>query len=60
MLTIPHLNKGMTRERLGPIKDKGSVFFESGNVGEVLNQYVATVFTKKTDVKDNDIMVGVF
>lgn len=39
-------NEWVTRERFGPLEDKGGTLLESENVGEVLNKYFALKFPK--------------
>ncbi|XP_067904856.1 uncharacterized protein [Heterodontus francisci] len=44
-------NKRMTRVRVGPIRDSGgNLCLESEEVGEVLNEYFASVFTSERDL----------
>ena len=41
-------NKRMTRVRLGPVKDSsGNLCMESVEIGEVMNEYFSSVFTKE-------------
>jgi len=51
-------NKKITRERIGPLKDKGrKLCLEAENVGEILNEYFASVFTEQMNVEDSGICV---
>lgn len=45
-------NKTVTREKIGQLEDKGSKLL-SGDVGKVLNEYFASVFT----MEDSEIIV---
>eukprot|EP00061_Rhincodon_typus_P009965 g33867.t1 len=51
-------NKRITREKVGPLKDKGGTLcLEAENVGEILNEYSALVFTQEKDMEDSEICV---
>ena len=44
-------NKRVVREKVGPLRDKsGELCLEPKEVGEILNEYFASVFTKERDV----------
>eukprot|EP00061_Rhincodon_typus_P011433 g36429.t1 len=48
-------NKRTTREKVGPRKDKGgNLYLEAENVGEILNEYFASVFTQEKDMVDSE------
>eukprot|EP00061_Rhincodon_typus_P014606 g41725.t1 len=48
--------KRIAREKVEPLKDKGGkVYVEPQEVGEILNEYFVTVFTKKKDMTDVEL-----
>lgn len=48
----------VAREKVEPLKHKGgNLCLELQDVGEVLNQYFACVFTEEKDIEDNEIIV---
>ena len=48
-------NKRVARERVGPLKDKGgNQCVEPKEMGEVLNEYFASVFIKEKDLVDDE------
>eukprot|EP00061_Rhincodon_typus_P003901 g21251.t1 len=51
-------NKRITEEKVGPLKDKGeNLCLEAEDVGEILNEYIASVFTQEKDMEDGKICV---
>ncbi|PLS49478.1 hypothetical protein CYV29_15670, partial [Carnobacterium maltaromaticum] len=49
-------SKRVTRERIGPLKDKGGkLCVESEKMGEILNEYFASVFTEERDMTDVEV-----
>ena len=51
-------NKRVVREKVGPLRDKsGELCFEP-KVGEILNEYFASVFTKERDVLTGGVSEG--
>ena len=48
-------SKRVARERVGPLKDRGgNLCVEPEEMGEVLNEYFASVFTKEKDLVDDE------
>ena len=48
-------SKRVARERVGPLKDKGgNLCVEPEEMGEVLKEYFASVFTKEKDLVDDE------
>ncbi|MBB6725585.1 hypothetical protein [Proteus mirabilis] len=46
-------DKRVTRERIGPLKDQqGGLCVEPQEMGEILNEYFASVFTVEKDMED--------
>ena len=52
-------NKRVVRERIGPLRDKGGeLCLEPKEVGEILNEYFASVFTKERDTLIGSVSGG--
>eukprot|EP00061_Rhincodon_typus_P015388 g43029.t1 len=52
-------SKRVTWERVGPFKDKeGNLCVEPDDVGEVLNEYFVSVFTKEKELVEDDVREG--
>eukprot|EP00061_Rhincodon_typus_P015044 g42500.t1 len=50
--------KRLTREKVGPLKDKGgNLYLEAKDVGEILNEYFAVIFTQEKDMEDSESCV---
>eukprot|EP00061_Rhincodon_typus_P005637 g25399.t1 len=49
-------NRRITREKVGPLKDKeGNLCLDAENVGKILNENFASVFTQEKDMEDSEI-----
>ena len=52
-------NKRVVREKIGPFRDKGGeLCLEPKGIGEILNEYFASVFTKERDLLTGSVSEG--
>eukprot|EP00061_Rhincodon_typus_P008863 g31857.t1 len=51
-------NKRVTKEKVGPLKDKGgNLYLEAEDMGKILNENFASVFTQEKDMEYSEISV---